>query len=120
MQRSGKTHVLMSAEQGEAPTDKVVQAAWRLVDELGQRTRRTDEEVQAYREMLRTFAERAGVNVPDLGAEDGAVDMGKLRNWLDQLLSVPPQLSALSVSEERRGGGSQPRGRGGSGRRARG
>ncbi len=91
----------------------MVQVGLKLFHELGERTRKTEAEVQAYQDALAQVAAREGVAVPELSGDRGASDLERLREWLGQVVSGP-----LAAEEEKSRGG-QTRS-GGSGRRARG
>ena len=97
--------------QGTAETDQVVKVGLKLFHELGERTRRTQSEVQVYREALGQLASRSGVELPAFWTEDGGggeFDPDKMREWLSVVLPGP-----LAREDERTGSG---RGRGGGSR----
>ncbi len=90
----------------------MVQVGVKLFHELGERTRRTEAEVQVYRDVVGQVAAREGVAVPELSGDGGASDLERLRERLGQVLSGP-----LAAEEKSCGGQTRS---GGSGRRARG
>jgi hypothetical protein len=76
-------------QQAEAGTDQVVKVGLKLVQELGDRTKKLEEERDLYRNMAIKLATREGVEVPDFVKDDsgglGEEQAGQLREWLEQL-----------------------------------
>lgn len=88
--------------------EQVVKVGLKVLHELGERTRRTEAELQAYRTKLVRLAARAGMEVPAFfgkdGGDGGEFDPEQMREWLGGLLSGP-----LSGEGKPRAGGGRAR-----------
>ena len=102
---------LLTAMQAEADPKQLVSVGAMVVKELGERTRRMEEELQAYRDALEEAARREGIEVPTFrqqdGEDGGAFDVEAMRKWLGELLAEKPRGGTA------RGGRGSSRGRGG-------
>ena len=84
----------MLVQQAEAETDQVVKVGHKLFQELGERSKRLEIELNLYREMTTQMATLRGVEVPDfvkdentgLG-EEQAGRLEQLREWLGRLFT---------------------------------
>lgn len=100
--------------QRRTETPQVAQVGMKLFRELDRRARKTEAEVQEYREALVALAESKGVSVPDFGGEEGGeggeMERGQLREWLAQVLSEPSKEQEGKPKSRGRGGPSRSRG----------
>ena len=101
--------MLLTWRQGQAETEQVIKVGLKLFHELGERNRKTEAEVQAYREALTQVATRAGIELPvflqDTG-DGGEFNAQQMREWLSGFLE------GKTGGGRGRGGGSRSRGRG--------
>jgi hypothetical protein len=92
-------------QQAEAGTDQVVKVGLKLVQELGDRTKKLEEERDLYRNMAIKLATREGVEVPDFVKDDsgglGEEQAGQLREWLEQLAAGEETTTTTTMTRGR-------------------
>ena len=95
--RGGAIDTLLTMEQRQAETEQVVKFGLKSFHELGERARKTEAEVQVYREALEALATCEGVEVPVFVGEGRELDVKQLQEWLGRVLSGP-----WAVGEQKR------------------
>ena len=95
----------------------MLQAGWRVFQELRDRTQTSERELKVYREVLIPLAIRQGVQVPDFAEEGRELDTEQLRTWLGQVMAG---LSEQEQEQQQKSRGGQSRSRAGGSRRGRG